>query len=50
MEVPKKPQIPNSSEKLISDDIFSKMPNEIIKAVLVEKEKEMIRDGGIRTH
>jgi hypothetical protein len=45
MEAPKKPQITNSSEKEISDDIFSKMLNEPIKAVLAEKEEEMIRDG-----
>ena len=34
-----------SSEKEMNEDIFSKMPNEPIKAVLTEKEEEMIRDG-----
>jgi hypothetical protein len=43
MEVPQKPQTQNSKE--ISDGIFSKMPNETMKAVLAKKEEEMIRKG-----
>ena len=34
-----------SSEKEMNEDIFSKMPNETVKAVLVKKEEEMIREG-----
>jgi uncharacterized protein YheU (UPF0270 family) len=34
-----------SSEKEMNEDIFSKMPNETVKAVLVKKEEEMIRKG-----
>ena len=33
------------SEKEMNEDIFSKMPNETVKAVLAEKEEEMIRKG-----
>jgi len=34
-----------SSEKEMNEDIFSKMSNETVKAVLVKKEEEMIRKG-----